>query len=112
MPDLEASGITVAGFDWDDGNREKCRSHGMTAVEVEEVFRIAPAVFPDPIHSASETRLRAIVPVGAGRFAFVVFTLRRGDAGMLIRPISARWMHRREIEHYARQTQGPSGSPD
>jgi uncharacterized DUF497 family protein len=112
MSDPLSSTVAVVGFDWDAGNSQKCRAHGLTADEVEEVFRGAPAVFPDPAHPGTETRLRAIGPVGAGRFAFVVFTLRRGSEGLLIRPISARWMHRREIEHYARQTQGAPGPPD
>jgi len=29
----------VAGFDWDDGNREKCCKHGVTREEIEGVFR-------------------------------------------------------------------------
>jgi len=111
MSDLHDVIVTVAGFDWDNGNREKCRSHGMSSTDVEEVFRLAPAMFPDPAHSSAETRLRAIGPVGSGRFAFVVFTLRPSGDGLLIRPISARWMHRREIEHYARQTKDAAKPP-
>lgn len=38
-----------------------------------------------------------------GRHIFVVFTLRDRGADRLIRPISARYMHRKEIEHYEEQ---------
>lgn len=112
MAEHPSTTVAVGGFEWDAGNSHKCLAHGLTADEVEEVFRGAPAVFPDPAHSGTETRLRAIGPVGAGRFAFVVFTLRPGGDGVRIRPISARWMHRREIEHYVRQTQGSPGPSD
>jgi len=30
--------VVAAGFDWDDGNREKCRKHGMTLAEIEHVL--------------------------------------------------------------------------
>jgi uncharacterized DUF497 family protein len=33
---------------------------------------------------------------------FVVFTVRRRGDEVLIRPIGARYMHRKEIEHYAK----------
>ena len=28
----------VSGFDWDDGNQEKCLKHGLTLEEIESVF--------------------------------------------------------------------------
>jgi hypothetical protein len=34
---------------------------------------------------------------------FIVFTLRKQDAGTLIRPLSARYMHRKEVEHYEKE---------
>ena len=30
--------MQVAGFDWDDGNREKCRKHGVSLAEIEALF--------------------------------------------------------------------------
>jgi len=62
--------LAVAGFDWDAGNREKCRQHGVSLAEIEALFHAAPAVYPDPAHSKAETRYRAIGQV-EGRFLFV-----------------------------------------
>jgi uncharacterized DUF497 family protein len=39
----------VAGFHWNDGNRDKCVKHGVTVEEIESVFRGGTLrVFPDP----------------------------------------------------------------
>lgn len=84
------------GFDWDDGNWPKCGKHGMAKAEVEEVFLNVPAVHRNPVHSGTEERFKAIGQTNTGRFAYVSFTFRDG----LIRPISARFMHRREVERY------------
>lgn len=40
--------LTVAGFDWDDGNREKCVAHGVSIAEIEGVFRGEPALAQIP----------------------------------------------------------------
>ena len=32
--------LQVAGFDWDEGNRAKCRKHGVSVSEVEELFKM------------------------------------------------------------------------
>jgi len=93
----------IAGFDWDEGNRGKCQRHGVSIEALEEVFRGEVSVFPDPAHSAGETRFKGIGRTGEGRHALVVFTLRERAGKMLIRPISARYMHRKEVEHYERE---------
>ena len=97
--------MKVNGFDWDDGNREKCGKHGLSLPEIESVFTGAPRVGPDPLHSRDEDRFRAIGKTSAGRYAFVVFTLRRTGGDLLIRPISARYMHTKEVQSYERQTE-------
>ena len=43
--------MDFSGFDWDDGNTEKCKKHGLSIGDVESVFRCSPSVFPDPHHS-------------------------------------------------------------
>ena len=93
--------MEFSGFDWDDANREKCRKHGMTIAAIERLFLRGVTVLPDAGHSQRETRLRAIGRTGDGRTAFVVFTIRDRADGQLIRPISARYMHKKEIDHYA-----------
>ena len=60
---------------------------------------------PDRNHSHAEERFRAIGRTVRGRYVFVVFTLRLRDGDVFIRPISARHMHQKEIEHYEKATQ-------
>jgi uncharacterized protein len=91
---------TVSGFDWDAGNRAKCRQHGVSPAEVEALFDRPVLIIPDDAHSQSEERLRAIGKTARGRSVFLVFTIRERDGRRLIRPISARYMHRKEVESY------------
>ena len=93
----------VAGFDWDAGNREKCQKRGVSAAEIEELFRLPVMILPDAAHSKEEERRKAIGRTREGRFVFLIFTIRERDGGKYIRPISARFMHRREIEHYEKE---------
>ena len=96
--------MQVSGFDWDEGNWPKCGKHGVSREEIEAIFHFDPHVFSDPAHSIDETRLLAIGRAGdAGRYIFAAFTLRVREGETLIRPISARYMHAKEIEHYERQ---------
>jgi len=87
------------GFLWDDGNIEKCQTHGVTIVEIEYVFMHSPAVAPDISHSHEERRFQAIGKTREGRNVFVVFTFRKGA----IRPISARYMHQKEVDFYEKK---------
>jgi uncharacterized DUF497 family protein len=98
------SGLTgYAGFDWDAGNRAKCRKHGLSTAQIEQLFETAIAVLPDSAHSEEEPRFRAIGRGRDGRAVFVVFTMRRRGEDWLIRPISARYMHRKEIASYEKE---------
>ena len=63
-----------------------------------------PFVLADRNPQDRETRFNAVGKSSQGRHVFVVFTLRRKAAGQFIRPISARYMHRKEVENYERQT--------
>ena len=72
----------VSGFDWDTGNRAKCRKHGVSIDQIEGLFARPVMILPDPGHSSDEQRLRA----------------RGGEK--FIRPISARYMHQSEIDSY------------
>ena len=98
----------VIGFNWDDGNRDKCRKHGLTVEEIESAFRRSMRVYADPAHSASETRYIGIGTSASGRYLLVVFTHREIADQRLIRPISARFMHVKEIDHY--EAQGKAAS--
>lgn len=91
--------MNVAGFDWDDGNWPKCAKHGLSKAEIEHALSHQPAVLPDR-GGGDEVRFNAIGQNAEGRRLFVVFALRKVRGDMLVRPISARYMHRKEIEHY------------
>ncbi len=91
----------MVGFDWDDGNRAKCQTHGVTIAEIEFVFANEPLVAPDIRHSVAEDRLVAIGTNERGRRIFVAFTVRVRDGARLIRPISARFMRDKEFLRYA-----------
>ncbi len=39
------------GFDWDDGNSEKCQNHGVSCTEIEAMFLRDVWVAPDLEHS-------------------------------------------------------------
>jgi uncharacterized DUF497 family protein len=92
--------MQFSGFDWDEGNRTKCRKHGVPPDGVESLFQKNVLMLPDDAHSREERRFRAIGRDAKDRAIFVVFTLRRRGGDMLIRPISARYMHKKESEHY------------
>ena len=88
------------GFDWDAGNAAKCEAHGIARAEVESLFAAEPLVGPDPFDPAVEQRWRAIGRTASGRPAFVAFTVRERGGKRLIRPISARHMHAKEVRRY------------
>lgn len=91
------------GFDWDAANRAKCQQHGVAVATIEAIFHGDVAVLPDPSHSQREERFHAIGKTAGGRGVFVVFTLRRREGRTLIRPISARYMHHKEVAHYEKE---------
>jgi uncharacterized protein len=92
--------VAAEGFDWDAGNRHKCQKHGISVAEIEAFLLNDPRIAPDPKHSLREKRLIAIGRNSRGRAMFVVFTMRQKDGRRLIRPLSARYMHKKEIESY------------
>ena len=94
---------SVGGFDWDAGNRDKCRKHGVSLADIEALFRGQLAIHPGRGRNKEE-RFIAIGIEPDGRSVLVVFTLRVRNGRTLIRPISARYMHRREVLHYEKAT--------
>jgi len=95
----------MAGFDWDDGNRRKCQKHGVSIAEIETLLTGDARMAPDVKHSGSEDRYIAVGRNGSGRPVFVAFTFRIRGGERLVRPISARYMHGKEIDGY--EAQGP-----
>ena len=87
----------LEGFNWDEGNLEKFQKHGVSIAEIEEALRVIDFVIDDPF--SAEKRYRTVGKTTAGRYIFAVFTVR----GRKLRPISARYMHAKEIEKYEKE---------
>jgi len=100
--------LHATGFDWDRGNRAKCEKHGLSAAVIEGLFTRPLAILPDAAHSQRENRFRAIGRTEKGRGVFIIFTLRRKSKNedLLIRPISARYMHKKEIDAFEKENPG------
>ena len=94
----------IAGFDWDGANRGKCEKHGVSANEIEALFRGRPRIAPDLKHSALEDRFIAVGRNLVGRPMFVAFTFRERQGRIFLRPISARYMHGKEIAAYEKES--------
>ena len=94
--------MRIDGFDWDAGNWPKCAKHGVSRAEIEFAFNRGLIVFDDPSSTSAEPRYRGIGQTQQGRSLFVVFCHRRRNGRLLARPISARYMHEREVRHYER----------
>ncbi|MGO9679963.1 MAG: BrnT family toxin [Candidatus Sulfotelmatobacter sp.] len=91
------------GFDWDRGNRAKCQKHGLSIALIESLFARPLAIVPSAADSREESRFCAVGQTSSGRRVFLVFTLRRKGDKQLIRPISARYMHKKEIKSYEKE---------
>lgn len=59
--------IAADGFDWDEGNREKCRKHGLAPSDIEAFLKGDIRVAPDPAHSQQEDRFIAVGRIANGR---------------------------------------------
>lgn len=97
--------LGVAGFEWDKGNRDKCQKHGVSLAAIETLFDEPLLVFRDFAHSGTEERLKAVGLTDGGRGVLVVFTLRKQGKDTLIRALSARYMHRKEVEQYEKEVE-------
>lgn len=96
----------ISGFDWDQGNRGKCLKHGVSIAEIEALFLRPLALRPADRQSGVEQRILAVGKGKRGRHIFLVFTLRERDGKTYVRPISARYMHKKEIESYEKDNPG------
>ena len=93
----------LAGFDWDACNLAKSQQHGVSVEEIEALFDAPLLIVPDAAHSKTEARSWAIGKSSAGRMIFIVFTIRLKKGRRLIRPISARYMHAKEVTSYEKE---------
>jgi len=93
--------IGVTEFDWDEGNQHKCLEHGLSLKEIEDFFQQKSLlVAPDIKHSQDEERFLAIGKASNRKSMIAVFTLRKEQGSLLIRPISARYIHDKEAREY------------
>jgi len=99
MDDEAVSG----SFDWDKGNRTHCQKHGVSIAEIEALLRGDPRIAPDLKHADLEDRLIAVGRTRQGRPLFVASAIRERLGQRKIRPVSARYMHAKEIENYEAQ---------
>ena len=90
----------ISSFEWDAANLAHCRKHGVSMLDIMDAFTRPLAILPDARHSRTEQRFRAIGLTSRERFVFVVFAIREHDGRTYIRPIAARFMHRKEIARY------------
>jgi uncharacterized protein len=100
--------MIFSGFAWDEANRHKCQKHGVSIPEIEYVLAHADTLItPGPRNSPGEERFLAIGQTQKGRYTFVVFTPRQRAGAVLLRPISARYMHGKEIRKYEQEIARP-----
>jgi uncharacterized protein len=99
--------LDVGGFDWDRGNRAKCQEHGVSIAQIESLFAHGPRLAPDLKYSGDEDRLIAVGRASTGRPLFVAFTIRTKKRRRLIRPVTARYMHAKEMEAYEKESATP-----
>jgi uncharacterized DUF497 family protein len=93
--------VVFHGFDWDAGNGDKnCKKHGLPKEEIEAVLRGRVFATLDAAHSVDEQRYLVIGRGRKGRPVFMVFTVRHREGKAYLRPISARYMHAKEVRYY------------
>lgn len=97
--------LAFSGFEWDDGNRKHCQKHGLSLKQIEHFLQQDNLlVAPDVLHAQQEERYLAIGRARTGKPMLVVFTLRRVDETVWLRPISARYMHDKEARRYEEES--------
>lgn len=84
-------------LDWDKGNSEKPKQHGLTLEETEEAFFDEnKIIFGDWKHSITEQRITLLGKTKRGKLLNVTYTVR----GNKIRVITARPTNKKEVNLY------------
>lgn len=87
-------------FEWDEGNREKLKKHGVGNREVEETFfDTEKKIYKDIFHSKEEERFILLGKTKTKRLLYVVFTYRDHS----VRIISARSINKKEVHLYEKE---------
>ncbi len=100
---MQLSYLEYNGFEWDNGNVAKIESR-VPVNEIENFFQQELLIKADFRHSHNEERFLAIgYTKKSKRCLLVAFTFRLNGHDKLIRPISARYTHKKEEEAYERE---------
>ena len=91
--------MKLTGLNWDFGNFEKVKKHGLSHVDIEEFLLSDPFILTDDRHNAAESRYIAFGKFKL-KYLFVAFTIRAVEGELKIRPISARYANKREVEKF------------
>lgn len=87
----------ITEFEWDQGNSDKPKKHGLTMEETEEAFLDENKVtFSDWQHSLAEPRVTLLGKTKKGRLLNITYTVR----GNKVRVITARTINRKEVQLY------------
>ena len=98
--DIAVAFVKRNGFDWDDANVYKVCRHGLSVGILEDFFSRKVLIIPDTKHSGHETRVLAFGKSHEGRYMLAVYTMRHRDQLDLLRVITARYIHKKEIRYY------------
>ena len=97
--------LMFSGFEWDEGNQRHCQKHGFSLKQIEHFLQQDNLlVAPDVRHAMQEERYLAIGRAQMGKPMLVVFTIRKIDETVRLRPISARYMHEKEARKYEEES--------
>lgn len=84
-------------FEWDKGNSDKPKKHGLTLEETEEVFfDEGRVIFADWEHSKIEQSITLLGKTKKGKLLNVTYTNRKNK----IRVITARSINKKEVKLY------------
>lgn len=88
-------------FEWDKGNNDKPKKHGLTLEETEEAFfDEGRVIFTDWEHSKIEQRITLLGKTKKGKLLNVTYTTRKNK----IRVITARSINKKEVKLYEEST--------
>lgn len=87
-------------FEWDDGNSDKPKKHGLTLEETEEAFLDDnKVIFGDWKHSITEQRITLLGKTKKDKLLNITYTVRKNK----IRVITARPTNRKEVPLYEKK---------
>ena len=102
--------MKIAGIERDEGNWPECGRHGVSREEIEHALFNMRYRARDPYDR--EERYRVVSSTADGKSVFVVVTPREHDGEVFYRPISARYMHAKEVKSYGQAEETMADSED